>query len=367
MDTPLDAPGPASVLGVGDPRRAQAGRAVLGTLATALSFLGFVLVGKEIGPVYARVPWADDPYDAIVSFAMFFLPLLAGLALVRVVLCRVDEPLPVTRITGLLRASNLMLCVVLVTGASDWTSVALREHAADWDLATGIMVGLLAVGTVAAARATVDLRRASRELPRRVRDAGGPDCVAEPGDARAAMADEPDWLADALALSGRWSAKLGPLAPSAGRVLRALDRIGTPIVRRHPIGTAALISVAFGLAVGAGAAREEGLGAIMALFFGVAACGMFAFLVAAGSYLGVIRAERPLRGNRRRLADAVVLAAAAVPVALAFRGSLLWVVGSSEADAGVAQLAGLLGVAAMSTFALVLAAEALAGINRPAP
>ena len=109
------------------------------------------------------------------------------------------------------------------------------------------------------------------------------------------------------------------------------DRVATVVVRPHPLASAAVFSVAFGAAVAAAAAREEGLGTIdPVIFFGVATCGMFAFVVAIGSYVGLVHRDRPLRGVSRRLADAAVSGAAAVPIALAFRHSLWWTIGSGH-------------------------------------
>ncbi len=350
IDPTAPGAGLIAALDVGDPRRARIGRAVIGSLATAALFLGFTLVAKEAPPLYARAPWADDPYDTFVSFAIFFLPLLVGLALLRVGLCRRAEPLPLARLAGLMRASKLAIAVVLSTAVADWLSVALREHQAAWDSTTGILVGLLALATVAAGHAALDLRRASRELPRPAGDAAGPD-----------------WLADSLALGTRLGGRLGPLAPPAVGLVRAIDRGASRAVRGHPMGAAAVFSVAFGLSITASFAVAEGVGAVLGLFFGVVTCGMFAFAVGAGAYLDLVRAERPLQVSRRRLADALVLASAAVPVALAFRSSLLWMIGSSEASAGLDGLAILLAMAALFTFAGVLVVETLAGTHGAGP
>jgi hypothetical protein len=338
------------VLAVGDPRRPPIGRAVVATVAVAGGFVGFAFVGKQLRSLYEHSPWQNDPYDAVVSFAIFFVPLVGGLIVLRAILCRRDAPLPLARVSGLLRACQVLLGAVVVTLLADWASVATRADEASWNSTTGLLVGLLGVATVATALATWLLRGAMRDIP-----AGD---ASRPG---------PDGLADALTLAGRVSWRLGPFQRPARAMVRWLDRSVAVAVRRHPIGAAALFAGIFGLAIAAGASTEEGIGPVLGLFVGVPACGMYAFTVAAGGYLGLVRAERPLRDTRRRLADATVVAAAAVPVALAFRSSLWWLIGTTDAIAGLEELDVLLVLVATVTFVGVLGVETLAGIHRGDP
>ena len=69
------------------------------------------------------------------------------------------------------------------------------------------------------------------------------------------------------------------------------------------------------------------------------------------------------RGVSRRLADAAVAGAAAVPIALAFRDSLWWTIGSRPSNAGVESLAVLVGLAGIATFAVALTAETLLRVH----
>jgi hypothetical protein len=73
-------------------------------------------------------------------------------------------------------------------------------------------------------------------------------------------------------------------------------------------------------------------------------CGMFAFLMLAGSYLGVVRSGTPLAGVPRRLTDATVIACMAALLALAFRNALWWIIGTNANSAGNGQFADLLGI-----------------------
>src|ERR1017187_5921352 len=81
---------PGSSLVVGDPRRRQLGRAAFGTLVVAALFLVFTLCVKQFRVLSDHVPWQNDPYDAVVSFTVFFVLLTAAMGGVRISLCRRD-------------------------------------------------------------------------------------------------------------------------------------------------------------------------------------------------------------------------------------------------------------------------------------
>ena len=341
----MDAPMPVA-LATGDARRPALGRAVWWTLVAAGVFVAFALVAKGFRPFHIHAPWQDDPYDAVVSFTICLVPLAAGLVVLRTLLCRRDEPLPAARIRGLVRASWVVLDLILVTVAADWTSLLLRVDEDSWTTTTAVLVVTLAVTTTMALGAAWQLRRAPHGVLDASVDRAGPDA-----------------LADASTLARRWSRWLGPLRPTADALLSWLDDVLAPIVRRHPIGAAGLVSAVFGVAVASSNAVEDGLGPQLGLFVGVAACGMYAFVVPAGAYLGVVRAEPPIRGTRRRVIDASVAAALAVPLALAFRSSLWWLLGTSDASAGFADLALLVSAAALLVFLGVLGS----GGHRPRP
>jgi hypothetical protein len=100
---------------------------------------------------------------------------------------------------------------------------------------------------------------------------------------------------------------------------------------------------------------------------GLGFCGMFAFLVVAGSYLGVTRSPRTLYGMQRRAVDACVVACIAAVGALAFRNSLWWIVRSNPTAVGSAQFALLVGSTTLLAFLAVFAAETcLRSHSRPA-
>ena len=152
-------PEPAGVLAAGDPRRPAIGRAVFGTLLAAAVFSAVTGPVKQIAPLYDHAPWLNDPFDTAVSFAMFFVPFIAACCLARVSLCRRAAPLPVTRVRDLLRGCRVVLAATAVTLLAEWVSVAIGENRGEWNGATWLQVGLLALMTALAIRAAVSLRR----------------------------------------------------------------------------------------------------------------------------------------------------------------------------------------------------------------
>ncbi len=332
-------PAAAHELAVGDPVRTVIGRAVLGVPFAGVVFFAFTWVAKGVPVLYASEPWRDDPYDAIVSFAMWCVPLLVGLCGLRVPLCRRYRPLPVRRVLDLLRVSRVLVGVVLLTLAGEWVSVALRLHAEAWTATTGVLIAVLAVVTVLGAAAALALRRVGRE----------PVWQA----ARA----QPDWLADAIALGEREAARLGPWRDLALAVLRWLDDEVVARVRSHPLLAAAVFSLLFAMAIEAAQIIVEGYTPALALLFiSVSACSVFAFVVIAGAYLRVVGREA---GPPSRAVLAAIVASAAVPLAAAFRGSLWWLLGTNDRDAGLTQLAQLVFLAALVTGVGTLAATTL--------
>ena len=99
------------------------------------------------------------------------------------------------------------------------------------------------------------------------------------------------------------------------------------------------------------------------LSMGLGFCGMFAFLVLAGSYLEIVRGPNILHGWQRRTLDAAVVGCVAALAALAFRDLLFWSIGTSSSAAGPPQFAALLISAALLAFFLALAVETLLGYH----
>lgn len=272
---------------------------------------------------------------------MWSLPLLIVLTVFRVPLCRRNEPLPRRRAVDLVRVARVLVGAILVTLASDWASLVLGAHRSDWNAATAAC-GVLTAGFTAAALAVL---RQLHHAERRV--AGSP----------AVVASQPDWFGDAVLLGGRVAGRLGPLARSAGAALRWVDERVVGHVRSHPLIAAAGFSVAFGVAIDAPQVLLEGYAAGLAvLFIGVSACAVFAFLVIVGSHLRLVERRASPPG---RLVVVLVAACTSVPLSASFRGSLWWVIDTTDRQASVAQLWLLVLVMAVATSLATGAVEPL--------
>ncbi|HTJ71679.1 MAG TPA: hypothetical protein VL551_29335 [Actinospica sp.] len=351
-------PEPSAELPAGDPARRAAERGIAGTLGLALLFILFIWSAKKIPELYRHEPWQDDPYDALISLSIFWVPLLAALCLTRVLLWRRTAPQPVRRTRELLRASCVLLVVITATLAGDWISVVLRVHQASWTGATAVAVaGLATVSLVAFATARA-LRRASRQpLP---------------------QADGPDWLTDMTSLGEQVTARLGPLRPHATRVVLVADRYAVKAVRRHPLLVAGGLSLAFGFTTALAQGLQEGytLGVYLVLFLNHAA-GMFAYLALLGAFLGIAgtppqqRAVTQSAATRRRAVHAGIAACVSIPVAGAFRAQLWSLIGRPGSIGPYGLIALMLAAAAAAavlTYATETVTETIterAGRRRP--
>lgn len=332
-------------LAVGDRRRVAIGKAVISTLWTAIAFFVFTVPTKQAKPVYEHAPWLNDPYDTLYSFAMFLVPLATAFFLVQVSLCRKAEVLPAERARSVLRGCRAALIVMTATLASCWISVAVGANQAQWNASTTTaLVAGLALVTGLDIRTVVMLARAPR--------------LGRSGPSRSEAAD--DWLGDAVLVARRESRWFGPFRSLVTLIVAWCDRTMIARLRQHPVFGATLASLAFGTAVGLNQGIREGYFlASNLLTVGLLTSGMFAFLMLAGSYLGVVRPGAPLAGVRRRLIDATVIACLAALVALAFRNSLWWIIGTTANSAGNGQFAGLLGIAVAAAFAAGFAIESI--------
>jgi len=332
--------------------KSSARRVIASSLVLATIFAAALYAAKEAPAIYGRAPWLNDPYDTAVTFALFCVPLIVGPSAVRLMATwqLPDREAP-ERLADLLRACGVAMVVVALTLAACWAAVAAGANRTAWNSVTAVQVGALALFSVGITVCAVGIRRAGSRLRR---DAAVKGPAAQPA---------PDWLADMIGV-GRLLARLG--GPARRPVTRALDWTDahvTPLVRRHPVGTAAVLASGIGLLVTISQSVNEGYGPVVAVvFLGVVTSGVFAFVVTAGWYLRVIRTQRAARA-RGPVLRATVLTAAAVPVALAFRNSL-WSLVGVHPRSGVHELLLLLASAALLAFGAGLAGERIARSRR---
>ena len=333
-------------LPVNDSRRPQIRRAVFGTLWAAAIFFVFTAT-KMVKPIYNHSPWLNDPYDTVISFTMFFVPLVAACLLVQG-----SEALCTIRVVNILRACRVAVGAILVDLAFAWIAVALRANGTQWTVsATGVEIGLLVLATVVVLLATIDLVRTPRLL-----------AAAQLHDPHA-----PDWIGDAVTVAKRESHWFGPLRRLVISIANWTDHVLEQKVRTHPIFAAATVSSVFGVVVfGWQGYREGYFLSVTLLSMGIGFCAMFAFLIPAGRYFGLVRSANPSSGMRRRVLDAGVVASGTAIVTLAFRGNLWGLIGTNDNAAGPVQFALLEGAAILLAFVVTLVVELGTGAHASA-
>jgi len=315
-------------------------------LWTAAGFVVYLWVAKEIRLLYVHEPWQNDPYDAVVSFAFFFVPILAAFCLTRAALCKSAKPLPVRRVRELLIGSRLMLAVAGVTLGAEWMSFALGVERELWDSTTVVMLVALGFMTVVVLVAGVLVIGALRSTP-----------AANRG---------PDWWSDASAVIDEYWRPDLPLGAVLPRFATwAIDRAALA-ARGWPLATAAVVSIGFGglLATFQGLAEDGFAPPVFILYMSVATASMFAFLLVAGAHLHLAGERQPMAGRSRRFADSAAAAAAVFAAALAFRQVLQPIVRLVPGRGIGHLLAGCL-LLGMAVAIGVFAVESGLGMHRP--
>ncbi|WP_157849635.1 hypothetical protein [Streptomyces novaecaesareae] len=297
-----------AVLPVGHRARPAAAAALWTSAAGAGVFTAFAYATTQLRAVRTGSPWQGDPYDTVVTFTMFFVPLLGALGPVRALLCRRDEPLPLYRVEQILRAALVCTLLVAATAATDWAAVAARADRELWNRGTPWLIGSLVPLTAVAVAGLLLQRRAVRLLPR------ASDEGRRPADG--------DWLDDVLPLL---DVLARPSRTARGLAVRPVRGRGGAIgfVRARFTVLAAAGALGAGLLVATGLAVGEGWQGplLFAVETAVFAGGTFAFLEICN---GVLRFAVPsaVSGVRRAARIGATAGAAALPVALALRDAL---------------------------------------------
>ena len=296
--------GNPTVIPVGDEIRPRSARALLLSAGCATWFTVFAFASTQLPSVRAHSAWQSDPYDLVVTFTIFAVPALLLLGVVRVQLCRRDEPLPAFRLRGMLRLAQLALLLIACTATTDWVGVLdAAPSLLNDSIATGLLVALTGV-TVSAAVVATMLARLS-----------------------AGRTGDDDWLAEV----GPIADLIEKRAPAAGRQLAAVLRVadrhlvnGPGGIRAHPFRCAAVTAVAAGLLVSGGLALREGqspgLFALEALVF---ASGAYALMALANHSLRLAPLPAPRSRRRRAVRVGLVTGCAATALALGCR-DLVW-------------------------------------------
>ncbi|MEV4110317.1 hypothetical protein [Nonomuraea sp. NPDC049695] len=272
-------------------------RALRCCMASAAAFTVLILLSTQFRAVRASSPWQDDPYDVVISSTELLVPALA-LALAIRAWARPGS-------AGLLRGARVVLTAVAATVATCWASVVAGANADLRDWRQLLLVAGLVVVTLSAVPLAVALRHA------------GPDSR---GDT--------DWVEDLLAAAQR-------LGIPVDRARRVAD-----VLRRHRIAAAVLLSTAVSGCLALAEAIGDGLGRqpLQAATFRVVvgATLLVALIVPLNAYLGLLcRARRSTEPRRPPVLPAALYGAAvSVPVTIAFRGGIGYLLDYSAGSLG---------------------------------
>lgn len=267
-------------LRAGDALLDRARRLLQASIVTMSGFVVFAGLTTQVRAVRSQSPWQDDPYDGVVSLTMFCVPVVLGLVVLRLLLCRGDEPVPVNRVRGVLRAAAFGLVLMLGTVAVDVLAWVLRARHGDWGAATGPMTLAAALASLLSGALLVGILRLLAALPSSPRDDWSLDLVP---------------LGDLLAR--RWRLR------RAAALARWLDRSvvgGRYGVRRHPVAWS-LGAAEFGAAVlVAGLMVGEGTPWWLIGPLGALVCGSgFVVVVAAANHVLRLAEVEPGRPDLR--------------------------------------------------------------------
>ena len=248
--------------------------------AAALAVVGWAvlyLVTTQLPNMRAASPFADDPWDAVVSYAAIFLPIVVGATWVRSLSHRGPhlEPATALRIRS---GVAIALLTIGVNVASDAISLMiLPAPASDGRLA--LIIGLVVSVGAVTLMATALLVRAMRL-----------------GRSAPPNPDEPDLLDDILGLARAASGAVRPIQRPTERLVAATDRFlsaSAASPRRHRLVFGLLAAVVAGLAFDVWRAIVEGP------FASPFAVALIATLAGGGVFVIYLIALVPLRLIRR--------------------------------------------------------------------
>jgi ElaB/YqjD/DUF883 family membrane-anchored ribosome-binding protein len=236
------------------------------------------LLSTQVRSIRAVSPVADDPWDAIATYAAIFLPFVAGATWIRSVRHR-EPSLPATTASRIRWGSGLAAGIVLVAAGSAAQAIVSLGFAPDAGAGSALLTALVGLSVVVAAGAIALTVRAAVIAGRR---APRPD------------ADEPDVVDDLLGLASEAAHSVGDgrrVDRLASGIELFLDRSSVS-PRRHRLLFGVALAIAAAVAFDVWHAIREGpwASAGVAVLFGI--------LLAAGvlaAWLGTVIPLRILR------------------------------------------------------------------------
>ena len=270
-------------------------RAANAAALAVVVFWALFVFSAELPSVRAHSPWAEDPYDVVISFAALLVPLIALVTFVRCQRWRGLAPMPAPAVRQVLRGVGVVLLAIGTTVVVDVAALLARARAETWGPWFGSLVGLLALTGVLTLGAAA-LHALAWWGSRRYYLAGG---AANP-------ASEDDALDDVLALwvdvgmsAGRRFPSLGEALVAGARRVDVALQFSRLSPRRHPWVFCFVVALLSGVAFSTGHSLLEGLPVdpalalrVWLLYVGILAIGVVAGYTLFRQYLRLIRCER---------------------------------------------------------------------------
>jgi hypothetical protein len=265
-------------------------RAANAAASAMVDFWVLFAVSTQISPVRAHSPWAEDPYDAVVSLDALLLPVVAAATFVRCQRWRGSRPMPAYAIRQILRGVGVALAGIGTTVIAAVVALLVQARVEAWGPWFGLLVGLLVLtGTLALGAAALLVYALSRSR----------------GYAGAVLPEEADafddivaFLADAGVIAGRRFTWLGTELTTAAHRLDATLRGSRLSPRRHPWAFCAVVAAVFGAAFSTWHSIAEGLAPdpgsallVWSLYAGITATWVVVGYALLGRYLRLIRSE----------------------------------------------------------------------------
>ena len=317
-----------------DARYRRVARALIGTIIVSAVFCLYIFLAKEVRSLYVTEPWQDDPYDALISFEFVALPVLTVLAAWRFLLSVTSTTAPVRRIIDLTHTCYLLTGIILLTIASEWLSVLLHTHSADWTTTTlGIIcvLGLLTAATLVVVVFLALARATLRHVP---------------------APRQPDWLGDGVYFLRVTAPAAGPARYPIRAATDWIDHVAADWIRRYPLTFLAAVAALLALLSDAFQIVSESYDPLFGIYFlTVSATGYYAFFAIASRYLN-LSAMPPLTQHPARLI--ALTTAASIPLTEAFRQYLSWIIGVHGESGTPTELYVLTALIAAATAAVTL-------------
>src|SRR5918994_3437627 len=138
-------------------------RAANAAASAMVAFWVLFAVSTQISPVRAHSPWAEDPYDAVVSLDALLLPVVAAVTFVRCQRWRGSRPMPAYAIRQILRGVGVALAGIGTTVIAAVVALLVQARVEAWGPWFGLLVGLLVLtGTLALGAAALLVYALSR-------------------------------------------------------------------------------------------------------------------------------------------------------------------------------------------------------------